>query len=358
MPDSGSPDSGEPLDAGADAGVDAGTDSGVVDSGFDAGFNDAGFDAGMDAGSDAGTEMDAGFDAGTGRTIFVITGQDQRRMISFDGTTWEHDVYIAPNGLDDAFGAVTIANRLIVIAGDPGLWTSTDGINWTPSSITQSLHGAAMVYGGGYFVLVKSDFSMRSADGLNWTTSMNNGDSGHWQSIAYGNGHYVAFGDGHQKTSEDGLAWHDYTATADPDPFDSVAFGNGVFVAVGKKNNTSRIATSTDGVTFTDQTPVATSYMTGFAGIAFGNGKFVTNDCCNVFESTDGVSWTKRGRGYGAGIVFAAGTFVAAGWRTQAYLYDEDAGAFSNTFGGDQPNDFVDGGIAPWFTGLGAGEIN
>src|SRR5436305_616220 len=107
MPDSGTPDAGG---GGADAGDDAGGD---VDAG-----HDAGTDAGPDSGNDAG--LDAGLDAGPGRTVFVITGQDQRRMISFDGMSWEHDVYVAPNGLDDAFYAVTVAQRLIVAAGDPG----------------------------------------------------------------------------------------------------------------------------------------------------------------------------------------------------------------------------------------------
>ena len=48
--------------------------------------------------------------------------------------------------------------------------------------------------------------------------------------------------------------------------------------------------------------------------------------------------------------------FVAAGWRTEAYVYDPDAGAFSSTIHGDQPNKY-DAGLAPWFTSIAAGEI-
>jgi hypothetical protein len=344
---------------GSAGGGGSGGGSAVVDAGMeDAGVLDAGV---QDAGAlDAGVQDAGTVDAGAPHPIFVIGGQDLRRLVSFDGKTWQHDVYVAPNGEDNAFDAVAIGNGAIVLSGDPGIYRSTDGINWSLAFTRPSrfaFHGSASVFGGGAFVIVAQDAAYKSTDGLTWITAAATGNSGHWQSIAYGNGHWVAFGDGHRKTSEDGLAWHDYTAVADPNPFQAAAYGNGVFVAVGGINNMARVSTSPDGVTWTERAPVATSYNTGFAGIAFGNGKFLTNDCCNAFESADGIAWTKRGAGKGASIVFAGGTFVASGWRTAAYLYSPDAGAFTATFSGDQPNQFPDAGLWPWFTGVGAGEL-
>jgi hypothetical protein len=126
---------------------------------------------------------------------------------------------------------------------------------------------------------------------------------------------------------------------------------------VGTTNNMARVTTSPNGVDWTEQTPVVTSYDSGFGGIAFGNGTFVASDCCNAFESTDGVAWTKRGTGAQGAIAFAGGTFVAAGWRTEAAMYHADTGDFESTLHGDQPNLFDNAQLAPWFTALGAGDL-
>src|SRR5581483_2095331 len=268
---------------------------------------------------------------------------------------------LAPNGEDNAYGAIAVGNGCIVMSGDPGIVRSTDGINYTLTQMRPSrfaFHGSVAGFNGDVFVIVGQADTWRSADGITWDHAMNTGNAPHWQGVAFGNGHWVALGDGYRKVSEDGLNWHDYTATPDPLPVNALAFGNGVFVAVGGKNNMGRTLTSTDGVNWTEQALTVTSYNTAFAGVAFGNGKFVTNDCCSAFESLDGVTWTKRGAGHQANLAFAGGTFVGAGWRTSAYVYDDDAGAFVTTFSGDQPDTYLDdGGLWPWFTGVGAGEL-
>ncbi len=312
-------------------------------------------DGGSDGGGDAAAVVDA---TPPGRPFFVIGGQDLRRIVSDDGKTWRDDTYVAPNGLDNGYSGAAIGNGAIVLSGDPGVVRSTDGKAWAPVTlpVQVSLHGSKIVAGAGVFVMVAHADAFRSADGATWTHAAATGDSGHWQQVAQGGGHWVAIGDGHTKTSEDGLSWHDYDVAADPNPLADVAYGNGAFVAVGAANGMARVRTSANGVTWQDQAPVATSYQTGFGGIAFGNGVFVASDCCNAFESKDGAAWTKRGRGAQAGIVFAGGVFAAAGWRTEAYIYDPDAGAFASTLHGDQPNKY-DAGLAPWFTSIAAGEI-
>ncbi len=258
-------------------------------------------------------------DAGS-RPIFIIGGQDERHLISMNGTDWQHDTYVAPNGMDNAYGGIAVGNGAIVMSGDPGIVRSTDGITF---AVTQqppsrfSFHGSVAAFANGVFVVIGQADAWRSADGITWDHAMNTGNAGHWQSLAYGNGHWVVFGDGYRKTSEDGLTWHDYTTTPDPDPVAAVSFGNGVFVAVGLKTSMGRVLVSTDTINWTEQPLITTQYSTGFAGIAFGNGHFLTNDCCNAFESTDGVTWTKRGTAHGAGLVFAGGTFVGSGLANQ-----------------------------------------
>jgi hypothetical protein len=356
MPDAGgdSPDAAMSNDAGA---ADSGTpDAGVTDAGSD----DAGLpDAGMtDSGTpDSGTPDAGSVDAGS-RPVFIIGGQDERHLVSFDGRAWQDDTYIAPNGEDNAYSGIAVGAGAIVMSGDPGIVRSTDGVSYTLTQMRPSrfaFHGSVAAFNGSVFVVVGQADTWRSADGITWDHAMNTGNAGHWQGVAFGNGHWVAVGDGYTKVSEDGLAWHDYTATPDPNPVAALAFGNGVFVAVGGKSNMGRALTSTDGVTWTEQPLVTTSYNTGFAGVAFGNGRFVASDCCSAFESTDGVTWTKRGHGFQGAIAYSSGTFIAAGWRTSAAVYDADAGAFTTTFSGDQPNMFPDAGLWPWFTAVGAG---
>ena len=122
--------------------------------------------------------------------------------------------------------------------------------------------------------------------------------------------------------------------------------------------NAGWVATSTDGQTWVEQATIPTQYDTGLGSVVFGNGKFLTSTCCSTLESTDGVTWSQRANnGSGGGMVFAGDRFVAAGWRTNATVLLPDAGRFGGTYGGDHPNLYDDAGIAPWFTGLGAGQL-
>ena len=78
-------------------------------------------------------------------------------MLSLDGHSWQHDTYVAPNGEDNAFGAIAVGNGAAIMSGDPGIYRSTDGVNWSLAQMRPSrfaFHGSAAVYGGGYFVLV------------------------------------------------------------------------------------------------------------------------------------------------------------------------------------------------------------
>jgi len=336
-------------DEGGSSGSSGSTTSSNVGGGGQGGAGSAG----------GGSTSSGGGGATPTKPIYVIGGQDQRHIVSEDGSNWIEDTYIAPNGADNAYAGGAVGNGAIVLTGDPGVLRSTDGHTWTSIVLPEatSLHSSKVVAAAGVFVMVSGNHAFKSSDGLTWAHAGDTGDAGHWQAIAYGNAHWVAIGDGHVKASEDGLAWHDYNATPNNPQLDALAFGNGVFVGVGKANNLARIATSPDGVTWTEQAPVTTLYDSGFGGIAFGDGKFLASDCCNAFESTDGVTWTKRGDGVQGGIAFAGGKFVGAGWRTEARLFNDSTGDFESTLTGDQPNQYDSGQLAPWFTAVVAGEL-
>jgi hypothetical protein len=303
-------------------------------------------------------------DSGSSQVVYLAGGQDLRRVLSYDGATWSHDKYVAPDGLDNFFGAIAVGSGVIVGVADTGIYTSSDGIQWmgspAPAGVS-SLHSAAGVFANGKFVFVSSDASYVSTDGLTWQSASNASQGvGHWHHMSFGNGHFVAFGDNAYKVSEDGLSWHDFVSGTSVPNYVGSEFANGVFVATGGALQGSvtvgHSALSTDGVTWTDEQFVTTSYNTAFGGVAYGKGQFVTSDCCNAYTSTDGKTWTKQGSGFGSGsIAYAGGHFVAVDWRTNI-LTSDDGSLFTLVFHDDGPNQYgSDAGQAPWLTTVAAG---
>lgn len=343
------------LDAGSQATIDGGS---------------TGSDAGMSSGSDAG--VNDPFDAGPspGRMVWVVTGQDMRHMVSFDGLTWEHDEYIAASGLDNAFTGVAIGNHAIVISGDPGIYRSTDGISYAlvlPKTSMYGFHSSQALYANGYFMVVAGAWSFRSVDGLTWESKKGtDGASGHWHGLIFANNQWLALGDQVRKLSDNGLDWHDVTAF-EKDTFQDVAYGNGQYLAVGRVDTTvdggpatgaGWVATSSDAKTWTRKPDLATVYNTGLATVAFGNGVFFTRRAGDVMRSPDGESWSLFCKPASpAGLTFENGQLASAGWRTEAALYSPDAGRFISGYTGTHPNRYDDAGIEPWFTGFAMGEL-
>ena len=255
-------------------GRDVGVDSGVLVE--DAGREDAGL---ADAGEfpDAGPDIDAGAaDAGQPtRPVFVIGGQDMRRLVSFDGVTWFTDTWVAPNGEDTAFSGIAVGKRGIVMSGDPGVFRSTDGLAWTLVQARPSrfaFHASTMAFADGQFVMLAQDLAWRSLDGITWESQQDTpGASGHWHALAFGNGHWVGLGDGKRKISENGFDWHDPTAFA-MGLFEDVAFGAGRFVAVGKESVDGGfggwVSTSVDGQNWAHSATIPTPYDTGLSTVA------------------------------------------------------------------------------------------
>ncbi|MFT3767943.1 MAG: hypothetical protein QM820_21035 [Minicystis sp.] len=288
------------------------------------------------------------------KTVFVVGGQDLRRVISTDGQTWTNDVYVAPNGLDNSFWCISSGKGIIVAGGNDGVWTSPDGIAWnkaTSPTAQEHMHACVSVYDGDRFVIVTGGATYRSTDGITWERSQDDATaSGHWQGMAFGNGHYVAVGDGHRKVSEDAVTWHDFAT--DADALHGIVFAQGKFVAVGDKG---RHAVSADGVTWTDDVSEGDA-LGDMQSLAYGNGTFVAMNCCQAITSTDGITWQTQGGGVNGRVVFADGIFVAAGWRTHIG-YSTDGKSFQGVFDSDGPNQFDSSQQAPWFTTLGVGKV-
>jgi len=225
---------------------------------------------------------------------------------------------------------------------------------WT--TVTQSVFGSddninEIAYGNGKFVACNYSKGgdntkiATSTDGVTWTAAdvSNIFDIFDIRAIAYGNGKFVTGGCSYNEstyisttkiaTSTDGTTWTaiDVSGIFGGGSIRAIAYGNGKFVAGGWNG---KMATSTDGVTWTAVDVSSIFGTSGYIGkIAYGNGKFVA--CGNshnestaistikIATSTDGTTWTAVtqsvfvGSGYGhyiSAIAYGNGKFVACAY--------------------------------------------
>ena len=288
---------------------------------------------------------------------------------SDDGITWRVDAIAGPGS--NKFRGIAYGNGKFVICGDPKIFSSTDGINWKPSSGVSTNNWQSVAYGNGKFVAVADTAITYSTDGVNWTNPPFSSDFRQsWFGVTYGDGKFVAVSvDGSPSQSmysTDGITWTKVTTQSSS--WYELVYGGDKFVAVG----TSAIMYSLTGtgadedITTLALTPTskdlkyfnpgdkvtqaanfgtvksvgtdelvlrdtaaegwtATTTIdtrTGWYGLAYGAGKFValaynsTTPRYSVMTSPDGITWTgiynndMATKGWDA-LVYANGKFVA-----------------------------------------------
>ncbi|CAB4125878.1 ChiC_BD domain containing protein [uncultured Caudovirales phage] len=168
---------------------------------------------------------------------------------------------------------------------------------------------ASLAVGGTYYVAVGGSASAaRSTDGSNWTSStIPTLGSGSWSSIAYGNSTFVAIATGSNVTavsSNSGASWAQggttsgYTTMPSSTTWTSIAYGNGRFVALAV---TGAVAYSLDKAASWTASPTCAGASTSilsssytWSKIAYGQGLFMaiaqgTTVCAT---SPDGINWT------------------------------------------------------------------
>ena len=205
---------------------------------------------------------------------------------------------------------------------------------WSTGSLPDGFNTASRVgYGNGLFVALSSTLSSvaTSADGRSWTSRT----AISAQHFAYGNGIYVCAGSGYSSAaSQDGTTWTagqlPYYSGYNRPSFRSLCYGAGLFVALivtdELGDSVPRIATSTDGVTWTNRTLPAGSvpaYVAAYYDqIAYGNGLFVaiSSSLRNLVTSSDGVNWSLYSgvipSGNWSNIAFGGGLFFACDYGT------------------------------------------
>jgi len=188
--------------------------------------------------------------------------------------------------------------------GTQGIWyTSSNGTTWSNSSAISGGSFAGVASNGSLFVAV--------------------GGTGAVGGIAYSN---------------DGLSWTPATVPGAPDTIRSVAYGDGVWCAVGWDTALAvYIATSTDGISWTQQSSGA---LSGFAGllysVSYDNGQwfaagtygYIGTPYCLIFNSAaaGGVvptTWTQQFSGVQAGYLLGIST-ATVGPTTWTYAVGTD----------------------------------
>lgn len=151
-----------------------------------------------------------------------------------------------------------------------------------------------------------------------------------------------------EEPSSIGTTW---TIRSAPAGLREVVYGAGKFVAFGA----GKLATSPDGVTWTEQTPPPGN---SWAASVFAQGKFVALSSAdsaefptNVMTSSDGLNWSLASDGMAPGtywrsIAFGNGIFVAG-----------SAGTFSTTYMAVSPDAATWTSIQPSTGGLGIVEL-
>lgn len=284
--------------------------------------------------------------AGSGGTIYTSTDADAStwtlRTSSF-GTTIVRNV--CSNGID----------TYVAVGEDGKIASSPDGQNWTQETSpfgTDNIQG--ICYGDGYFVAVSNETNSKiatSPDGQNWTLETNP-TTDQQVAVAYGDGKFVSIsgtsaGDDLYATDPTGTwtiqsgpinpgaqnalfyvphlpMWLQGFASDATSPYyvarysvtgsaswtniswpygTSFVFASGgfttngsVIVAGGLKTSSPSqydVASSTDGINWTDRTPVSPSYV--IAGLEVDDAGFMIAYGNRIQSTTDGITWTDRG---------------------------------------------------------------
>lgn len=127
--------------------------------------------------------------------LFLISG-----LPGLGQSRWD----IRPSNATGPLNAVVFGNGLFVAVGDNGaIMTSPSGDVWTQRTSGTTDRLPAIAFGNGRFVATRANRSIpaiTSTDGINWTAitiTDSNGakaESGAWESIAFGGGRFMAVG--------------------------------------------------------------------------------------------------------------------------------------------------------------------
>ncbi len=307
--------------------------SGITTALYGAAFVKGAFVAGGDAGAlltsaTGATWTAASIGGNTSGTFYLAGSGDEGLLVGRGGEVYAPTTAASWRRLTQGTGenkqaVIYAGGKFVAVGGSSDLITrgviapvqySTDGINWTRAAANAAFTAlAGVAYGQERYVAVGPGTGIfTSTDGRDWTRRTVS-FTATFSCIAASPTLFVA-GSSVQTlyTSPDGVAWTARTGTVTNFAIRGVAYGNGRFVAVGDGGN---IRHSSDGITWTAATSGVTANLltigwwedVGF--IAAGNGGTMLN-------SVDGITWQQRETGVAENIGAIAKTpigYVASG---------------------------------------------
>ena len=228
-------------------------------------------------------------DVAYGDGKFVAVGVQGKMAYSSDGINWiqvENNLFYG-----NRINTITWGNDKFIAGGAQGRMTySNDGINnWmSVENNTFSDEVYAIAWGNNKFIAGGDQGKIAySSNGIEWIPVENStfGNFQDIQSIAHGDSVFVASSSyGGMAYSSDGITWSRANSIFGghlSSGADGIAWGNNIFVAVGYgvfdeiEETGSRIAYSTNGITWTTVENTAFMRLSSINDVAYGNGKFV-----------------------------------------------------------------------------------
>lgn len=234
-----------------------------------------------------------------------------------------------------------ILNTFIAIADNSNVTalSSNNGTSWSVNNFTSTRSWRDVAYGASKFIACaygSSDYEF-STNGITWTSGNFNvaNVNNLWTCITYANNKFIILANSSANgiISTDGLNWTKFTLpfqiyiggpnVPSSSTWNGCAYGNGVFVAMNY--NSATIATSTDGITWTQRSlPITNNWN----DIIYGN-KFaiVAGQTDKIAYSTNGTSWTTASLPESAGwksIAYGNNTYVAIGYNLANIITSND----------------------------------
>ena len=231
-------------------------------------------------------------------------------------------------------------------AGTAAAYSTNNGTTWSASTLATSGTYYGIAYGNNVYITVASGATTTQIfNGTSWSNGGALPATNSWRAVAYGNvgGTTPTFVASCQTasgqpayTTNNGTTWTACTGVGANTA--GIAYGNGKFMTVAGNGGGSW--TSTNGQSFTSQGTIPGGTIT-WSGLAYGNGRWVTvsTTFLAAVSTNDGASWTTvRLPGNTGSIVFAGGVFFAVGsstfyWSVDGLVWQTGAGGSFSTSG-------------------------
>jgi|GEM_PF-2470275 hypothetical protein len=255
---------------------------------------------------------------------FITIGNDGIILTSLDGINWTQRISGTVNTLYD----ITWSGSQFVVVGDNGtILTSPDGIIWTQrvSGLTYSpLYD--ITWSGTQFVAVgaesfdRGNLILTSPDGITWSRILSGLTDIPLRGITWSGTQFVAVGfddntaSGTVVTSPDGMNWIQRTIESPYYGLNDIIWTGSQYLVVGPLG---RVFTSLDGTNW--DTRLSVNINTVINSVTWSGNYFVAVGETGIFTSTDGISWTQQTPGgaaynYIKGITWSGSKYVAVGY--------------------------------------------